>query len=207
MVSATSKGTPGALAARKATKTIPIVFAGVSDPITVGLVDALTRPGGNVTGVTLDNPELTGKRLSLLKEASLGLEIRVLEARQPQELPQAFDTMTVARIAAVVVLPDPMFVSQRRRITELAATRRIASMYHLRQFVTAGGLLSYGADYTEAFEQSAVLVDKLLRGTRAADLPVEHPWRYSLVINLKTAEALGLTIPPSLLARADQVVE
>jgi putative ABC transport system substrate-binding protein len=229
--------TPGALAAGKATRTIPIVFAGVSDPLTVGLVTTLTRPGANITGVTLDNPELTAKRLSLLKEAAptalraavlvnpnfpasagmvaetrraakiLGLEIQVVEVREPNELVRAFDTMTAAKAPAVIVLPDTMFVAQRRRITELAASSRIPAMYHLRQFVMAGGLLSYGADYAEAFEQSAVLIDKILKGAKPAELPVEHPWRFSLAVNLKTAKALGLTIPPSLLARADQVIE
>jgi putative ABC transport system substrate-binding protein len=229
--------TPGALAASKATRTIPIVFAGVSDPLTVGLVATLTRPAGNVTGVTLDNPELSAKRLSLLKEAAptasgaavlvnptfqasagmvaetiraakvLRLEIQVVEAREPRELVKAFDAMTAAKAPAVIVLPDPMFVAQRHRIAELAANSRIPAMYHLRQFVSAGGLLSYGADYAEAFQQGAVLVDKILKGAKPADLPVEHPWRFFLAINLKTAKALGLTIPPSVLARADQIIE
>jgi len=229
--------TPGSLAAKKATSTIPIVFAGVSDPLIPGLVATLTRPGGNVTGVTLITPELSAKRLSLLKEAvptalrvavlanpnfpasssivaetrlaarALGVEIQVVEVREPQELAKAFGTMTAAKAHALVVVPDPMFVSQRRRIAELAASSRIPAMYHLRLFVEAGGLMSYGADHVEAFQQGAVLVDKILKGAKPADLPVEQPWRFVMAINLKTAKALGLTIPQSLLLRADHVIE
>jgi putative tryptophan/tyrosine transport system substrate-binding protein len=228
--------TPAAVAAKQATSTIPIVFAGVSDPFLVGLAATLSRPGGNVTGVTLSNPELSAKRLSLLKEAvpaasrvavlanpafepsvsmvaelrraahALGVEMQVLEVREPQELAQAFGTMTAANAHAVVVVPDPMFVAQRRRITELAASSRIPAMYHLRQFVAAGGLISYGADYVEAFQQAARLVDKILKGAKPADLPVEQPWRFGLAINLKTAQALGLTIPPMLLFQADEII-
>jgi putative ABC transport system substrate-binding protein len=135
------------------------------------------------------------------------MEIQVLEVREPQELAKAFATMAAAKTHAVVVLPDPMFIAERRRIVELAATSRIPAMYHLRQFVEAGGLMSYGADYVEAFQQGALLVDKILRGAKPADLPVEQPWRFPLVINLKAAKALGLTIPQPLLLRADQVVE
>jgi len=230
-------GTPGSLAAKNATRVIPIVFAPVSDPVLAGLVATLTRPGGNVTGVTLNNPELSAKRVSLLKEAVpaasrvvvlanpdfapspslvaetrrgarvLGMQIQVLEIRQPQELAKAFGTMAAGKTHAVVILPDPMFIAERRRIVELAATSRIPAMYHLRQFVEAGGLMSYGADYVEAFQQGALLVDKILKGAKPADLPVEQPWRFPLVINLKTAKALGLTIPQPLLLRADQVVE
>jgi putative tryptophan/tyrosine transport system substrate-binding protein len=208
----------------------------VSDPFIVGLAVTLPRPGGNVTGVTLSNPELSAKRLSLLKEAvptasrvavlanpdfkpsssmvaeirraaqALGVEIQVLEVGEPGELTNAFGTMTAAKAHAVVVVPDAMFVAQRRRITELAASSRIPAMYHLRQFVEAGGLISYGADYVEAFQQAAQLVDKILKGAKPADLPVEQPWRFSLVINLKTAEALGLTIPPTLLFQATEVI-
>jgi putative tryptophan/tyrosine transport system substrate-binding protein len=228
--------TPAALAAKQATSTIPIVFAGVSDPFIVGLAATLTRPGGNVTGVTLINPELSAKRLSLLKEAvpavsrvavlanpdftpsssmvaemrraaqALGVEMQVVEVREPQELANAFGTMTAAKAHAVVVVPDPMFVAQRRRIVELAASSRIPAMYHLRHFVEAGGLMSYGADYVEAFQQAARLVDKILQGAKPADLPVEQLWRFGLVINLETAKALGLTIPPTLLFQADEVI-
>jgi putative tryptophan/tyrosine transport system substrate-binding protein len=229
--------TPGSLAAKNATSSIPIVFAGVSDPLIAGLVVSLTRPGGNVTGVTLNNPELSAKRLSLLKEVvpgmsrtavlanpnfkasssmvaetraaarALGVGIQVLEVRAPQELAKAFGSMTAAKAQAVVVTPDPMFVAHRQRIAALAASSRIPAMYHLRQFMEAGGLIFYGADYVEAFQQGAVLVDKILKGAKPADLPVEQPWRFTLGVNLKTARALGLTIPPSVLARADEIIE
>ena len=229
--------TPGALAAKKAMGNIPIVFAGVSDPLVVGLVTSLTRPGGNVTGVTLNNPELSAKRLSLLKEAvpamsrvavlanpdfkpsssivaetkraarALRVEIQVLEVREPSELGKAFGIMTAAKADAVVVVPDPIFVAQRRRIAELAASSRIPAIYHLRQFVEAGGLIFYGADYVEAFQQAAGLVDKILKGAKPADLPVEQPWRFALGVNLKTAKALGVTIPQSVLVRADQIIQ
>jgi putative ABC transport system substrate-binding protein len=230
-------GTPGSRAAKNATSTIPIVFGVVSDPLAAGLVASLTRPGGNMTGVTPNNPELSAKRVSLLKEAvpaaarmsvltnpdfpatphmvaetrlgaqSLGVELQILEVRQPAELAKAFAAMTTAKAKGVLVLTDPMFIAQRRRIVELALSHRIPAMYHLRDFVAAGGLISYGAEYTEMFRQSADLVDKILKGAKPADLPVEQPWRYVLAINLKTAKVLGLTIPQALLVRADQLIE
>ena len=228
--------TPAAVAAKKATTSIPIVFGFVADPLSVGLVANLTRPGGNVTGVTTNNPELSAKRVSLLKEAipavsraavlanpnfqptpamvaetrraarSLGIELQVLEVREPGELSKAFQTMTTAKAHAVLVLPDPMLNAQWRRTVELAATSRIPAMYVLRETVEAGGLISYGVDGAEAFRQAAVLVDKILKGAKPAELPVEQPWRFVLAINMKTANALGLTIPPSLLLQADQVI-
>jgi len=228
--------TPASVAAKHGTSTIPIVFAGVSDPLIVGLVTTLTRPGGNVTGVTLSTPELAAKRLSLVKEAvptasrvavlanpdfeatprnveetrlaarALGVELQMLEVREPEGFAKAFGAMTAGKAEAVVVLPDPMFVAQRRRITELAASSRIPAIYHLRDFVDAGGLLSYGADFVEAFQQAARLVDKLLKGAKPAELPVEQPWRFVMTINLKTAKELGLTIPPTLLFQADEVI-
>ncbi len=230
-------GTPGSLAAKHATTTIPIVFAGVADPLEIGLVAALSMPGANVTGVTSNNPELSAKRVGLLKEGvpaasrlavlanpefkitpsmvmettlaarALGVEVKVVETRRPQDLAKAFEAMSAAKANALVVLVDPMFIAERRRIAELALSSRIPAMYHLRQFVEAGGLISYGVEYTEAFQQGAVLVDKVLKGAKPAELPVEQPWRFALTINLRTAKALGLTIPPSLLARADQVIE
>ena len=229
--------TPASVAAKHGTSTIPIVFAGVSDPLIVGLVTTLTRPGGNVTGVTLSTPELAAKRLSLVKEAvptasrvavlanpdfeatprnveetrlaarALGVELQMLEVREPEGFAKAFGAMTAGKAEAVVVLPDPMFVAQRRRITELAASSRIPTIYHLRDFVEAGGLISYGADYVEAFQQAARLVDKIVKGAKPADLPVEQPWRFVMTINLKTAKALGLTMPPSLLLLADEVIQ
>lgn len=232
-----SYGTPGSLAAKSTTTVIPIVFAGVADPLAVGLVATLTRPGANVTGVTSNNPDLAAKRLSLLKEAipgvsrvavlanpafkptarmvietklaarTLGVELEVVEARTRQEIANAFGAISTAKVNALAVLVDPMFIAERQRIAELAMKSRIPAIYHLRQFVEAGGLISYGVDYTEAFQQAAGLVDKILKGSKPADLPVEQPWRFALVINLKTATALGLTIPPSLVLRADQVIQ
>lgn len=230
-------GTPASLAARNATKTVPIVFAGVNDPLTIGLVSNLRQPGGNVTGVTTNNFELSGKRLSLLKEAipavsrvavlanpdfqptasmltqmqsvaePLAVRLHVLEARNPQEITAAFARISSLKADALVVLPDPWLLSQRIRITELALRGRIPTMHHLRQYVEVGGLMAYGPSYDESFQQGADLVDKILRGAKAADLPVEQPWRYEVGINLKTANALGLTIPQSVLILADVVIK
>ena len=230
-------GTPAARAAKNATSTIPIVFGVVSDPLAAGLVTSLTRPGGNATGVTPNNPELSAKRVSLLKEAVstaarmsvlanpdfaatphmlaetrrgaqvLGLELQILEAREPLQLARAFAAMTKSNTNGVIVLADPMFIAQRRAIVDLALSHRVPAIYHLRDFVEVGGLISYGADYLEMFQQSAVLVDKILKGAKPSDLPVEQPWHYSLVINLKTAKMLGLAIPASLLLQASQVIE
>ena len=230
-------GTPAALAAKNATKTIPVVFGGVNDPLTVGLVTDLRRPGGNVTGVTTNNSELSAKRLSLLKEAiptisrvavlanpeftptsnmlaqmrlasqALAVQLHVLEARAPEEIAAAFARVSSLKPDAIVVLPDPWFLSQRARIVELAMSSRIPAMYHLRQYLEVGGLMAYGPTYVESFQQSAALVDKIVRGARPANLPVEQPWRYEVAINLKAARALGLTIAQSLLLRADVVIE
>jgi putative ABC transport system substrate-binding protein len=230
-------GTPAARAAKDATRAIPIVFAVVSDPIAAGLVTSLTRHEGNVTGVTPNNPELSAKRVSLLKEAvpgaarigvlanpgfvatprmvaetksgaqSLGVELQIVQVREAGELAAAFTTLKRANASGVIVLADPMFIGQRQTIADLAQTNRIPAIYHLRDFVRAGGLVSYGAEYEEMFRQSAVMVDKILKGARPSELPVEQPWRYDLAINLKTAKALGLTIPPSLLLRADEVIQ
>ena len=230
-------GTPAALAAKNATKTIPVVFGGVNDPLTVGLVTDLRWPGGNVTGVTTNNSELSAKRLSLLKEAiptisrvavlanpeftptsnmlaqmrlasqALAVQLHVLEARAPEEIAAAFARVSSLKPDALVVLPDPWFLSQRARIVELAMSSRIPAMYHLRQYLEVGGLMAYGPTYVESFQQSAALVDKIVRGARPANLPVEQPWRYEVAINLKAARALGLTIAQSLLLRADVVIE
>jgi ABC-type uncharacterized transport system substrate-binding protein len=219
-------GTPSARAAKAATRTIPIVFAVVSDPMAAGLVTSLTRNEGNTTGVTPNNPELSAKRVSLLKELApavarlgvlanptfvatpgmvketligtqaLGLKLQVFEAGKPAEI-----------VNGLIVLADPMFIGQRRAIVELAMASRIPAVYHLRNFVEAGGLISYGAEYGEMFRQSAVLMDKILKGAKPSDLPVEQPWRYDMTINLKSAKALGLVVPPSLRLRANEVIE
>jgi putative ABC transport system substrate-binding protein len=230
-------GTPASLAARNATKAIPIVFAGVNDPLAVGLVTNLRKPGGNVTGVTTNNSELSAKRLSLLKEAiptasrvavlanpdfkptgamldqmriasePLGVELHVLEARTTPEVATAFARISSLKPHALVVMPDPWFLSQRARIVELAMGQRIPTIFHLRQYLDVGGFMAYGASYAESFHQGAGLVDKILRGEKPGDLPVEQPWRYEVGVNLKAAKALGITVPQSLLLRADVVIQ
>ena len=230
--------TVAALAAKSATRTIPIVTAAASDPVEQGLVASLARPGGNVTGLTSTvGPEIAGKRLELLKEAvpmvsrvavlwnpdsppaaphlreteiaarSLRMQLQILEARSPQELESAFAAMTSAHAGALVVLPDAMFFAHRTRIAELAAKHRLPVMHGLREHVEAGDLIAYSVSLRDLWRRAAVFVDKILKGANPADLPVEQPTKFELVINMKTAKALGLTIPPSVLGRADQVIE
>src|SRR5262245_24145020 len=229
--------TPASLAAKNATSMIPVVFGFVADPVSVGLVRTVSRPGGNVTGVTTNNAELIAKRISLLKELipaasrvavlanpgfqptqamvaetsraarALGIQPQVVEAREHDQLMKAFEVMTAAKAQALIVLPDAMFIAQRRRIVAFAAASRIPAIYGLREFAEAGGLISYGVDRAESFRQSAVLVDKVLKGAKPADLPVEQPWRFGLVVNHRTAKALGVAIPSSILLRADQILD
>ena len=233
-------GTPHALAAKQATRTVPIVFTGVSDPVTDGLVTSLARPGGNVTGLSLLAPELVGKRLELLKQAvpgvtrvailrqpggvgertetdilkaaevaarALGVRLQFVEVRGPTDFDRAFSDMTRARAGALTGLGGSMFFNERRRLVNLAAKNRLPAVYPLRDYVDAGGLMSYGPNIADSFRRAATYVDKILKGAKLADLPVEQPTKFELVINLKTAKALGLTIPPSLLLRIDQVIE
>jgi ABC-type uncharacterized transport system substrate-binding protein len=230
-------GTPATLAAKNATKTIPVLFGAVADPIVAELVPSLSRPGGNVTGTTTINPELSGKRLDLLKEAlpragriavlanpnfpptpgmivdtrtvaaTLGIEVRTFEARTPSELTPTFKAIATWKANALDVLPDAMFIAQHRTIVELAGHMKIPAIFHLRQFVETGGLMSYGPSYAEAFRRTAALVAKILQGAKPGDLPIEQPTKFEFVINMKTAKALGLTIPPSLLLRADEVIQ
>jgi ABC-type uncharacterized transport system substrate-binding protein len=236
----TGGGTPPALAAKQATKTIPIVFASAPDPVTDGLVTSLARPGGNVTGSSSVNPELVGKGLEQLKQTvpgvsrvavlwhpggvgertgkdmlreadvaarALGVRLQVVEARSPADFDRAFLDMTRARAGALTVLPSAMFFSERKRLLDLAAKNRLPAVYSQREFVDAGGLMAYGPNLADNFRRAATYVDKILKGAKPADLPVEQPTKFELVINLKTAKALGLTIPPSLLARADEVIQ
>jgi putative ABC transport system substrate-binding protein len=230
--------TPAAVAAKKATGTIPIVIVGVGDPVMLGLIASLARPGGNVTGLSL-TPDLHtfGKGLELLREAvsqvrrvavlanpdnqasalsisnvrgaarSLGLHIQLVEVRVPDRLERAFVAMTKERADALLILADPVFFEHRAQLVDLAARNRLPTAYGLREHVEAGGLMSYGPSLSDLYRRAAIYVDKILRGAQPADLPVEQPTKFELVINLKTAKALGLTIPPSLLARADQVIE
>jgi len=233
-------GTPHALAAKQATTTVPIVFTGVTDPVTDGLVTSLARPGGNVTGLSFLALDLAGKRVELLKQAvpgvtrvailrqpggqgertdtdilkaaevaarALGVRLQFVEARGPTDLDRAFSDMTKARAGALTGLGGSMFFNERRRLVDLAAKNRLPAVYPLREFVDAGGLMSYGPNMADSFRRAATYVDKILKGAKPADLPVERPTKFDLVINLKTAKALGLTIPPSLLQRADQVIE
>jgi putative ABC transport system substrate-binding protein len=232
--------TPAALAAKQATKTIPIVFASVPDPVTDGLVTSLARPGDNVTGLSLLAPELVGKRLELLKQAvpgvtwvavlwqpgglgertekdqlkaadvaarALGVRLQVVEARGPADIDRAFSDMTRARTGALTVLTGTMFFTERRRLVDLAAKNRLPAVYPWRDGVDAGGLMSYGPNTADLFRRAATYVDKILKGTKPGDLPVEQPTKFELIINLKTAKALGLTIPQSVLGRADDVIQ
>jgi putative ABC transport system substrate-binding protein len=230
--------TPTALAARNATTTIPLVTVGGNDPVTLGLVASLARPGGNITGLTVSfGPEIAGKQFELLKETlpkvsrvsllwnpatpgndlalreaeaagrRLGVELQSLEARSINDVDSAFAAMKAKRSGAFLVLADVMFVTHRSRLTQLAAKNRLPAMYAQREFVDDGGLISYGAEIANNFRRAATYVDKILKGAKPRDLPVERPTKFELVINLKTAKALGLTIPTALLARADEIIE
>jgi putative ABC transport system substrate-binding protein len=221
--------------ARKATTIIPIVFALVTDPVGRGFVKSLARPGGNITGLSNVSRALAGKRLELLKEAiggasrigvlgnpatsaltgpdtaaaarSLGVHLSLQEAHEVSDLEGAFASMAMDGVAAIIELPDAMLYAQRHRIVDLALQHRLPMMSAFRDFVEAGGLMAYGADIADLLRRSATYVAKILRGAKPADLPIEQPTKFELVINLKTAKTLGLTIPPSLLQRADQVIE
>src|SRR5712691_8301521 len=224
-------------AAKGATGTIPIVMTNVEDPIASGLVVSLARPGRNVTGLSALIPELSAKRLEIVKEMvstlsrvavlwnsaypekatefrqtqaagkALGIRIQSLEAQSANEIDNALDAATRARVGALLILPDPLTNTYQARIVKLAAKRRLPTMFTQRPPVGAGGLMSYGASYADLFRRAATYVDKILKGAKPADLPVEQPTKFELVINLKTAKALGLTIPPSLLLRADEVIQ
>jgi len=224
-------------AAQQATGTIPIVMSLVNDPVGSGLVANLARPGGNVTGLTIMSPDLVGKQLQLLKEMvpkvsriallrhpdnpasaaqlreaeaaaqALGVRLQTLEARGPQEIDSAFAAMTRERAGALLIIPDAVFGNQRRQIAELAAKKRLPSIYWLREYAEAGGLMSYGANDLDLKRRAATYVDRILKGAKPADLPVEQPTKFELVMNRRAAKAIGLTIPPSLLDRADQIID
>jgi putative tryptophan/tyrosine transport system substrate-binding protein len=230
-------GGPVARAVMNASDTIPIVMTNVEEPVASGLVASLARPGKNVTGLTALVRDLSAKRLELLREVlpkvsrvsvlwnpafpgkdlelketqnaaiALGIQIQSLEIRSSMDIDGAFETATKARSEALVTLPDHLTNSYGTRITELAAMRRLPTMFSQKAPVDAGGLLCYGPSYADLFRRAATYVDKILKGTKPADLPIEQPIKFELVINLKTAKALGLDVPPSLLARADEVVE
>jgi putative ABC transport system substrate-binding protein len=224
-------------AAKQVTRTIPIVMSVVVDPVGSGLVPSLARPGGNLTGTSIMATDLIGKQFELLREVvfkvsrmaflwnptnpshapaisyvkgaarSLGVQLQLLEARDPQEIDRAFAAVTREQAGALVVLPDAIFTNQVRQIAELAVQRRLPSIYGASEYAEAGGLVVYGANLLDLERRAATFVDKILKGAKPGDLPVEQPEKFELIINLKTAKALGLTIPPSLLQRADQVIE
>ena len=224
-----------ALAAKRATQTIPIVMVNATDPVEVGLVASLARPGGNVTGLAQQlTPEIRAKHLQLLKEAlpkvsrvavlrspattvgleeykvagqALELRVQFVEVRGVEDLGGAFATMVRDRVDALLVPGDTLLFTERQRVAALAREHRLPGIYSFREFTEAGGLMSYSVRLSELFRRAAVYVDKILKGAKPADLPVEQPTKFELVINLKAAKALGLTIPPSLLLRADHVIE
>jgi putative ABC transport system substrate-binding protein len=230
-------GTPSAMAAKRATSTIPIVFETGLDPVAGGLVANLARPGGNVTGVAMLTAPLMPKRFELIAElvpqartigllvnpATTNAELMISEAQEAahtmqvrlvivkaameSEIDEAFTTLLQLQAGALVVAPDPLFTGQREQIVKRASRDAIPTIYFARELAAAGGLISYGADLNTAFRRLGVYAGKTLKGAKPTDLPVEQPTKFELVINLKTAKALGLTIPISMLARADEVIE
>jgi putative tryptophan/tyrosine transport system substrate-binding protein len=229
-------GTPPVLAAKQATSVIPIVFVAVADPLGTGLVASLARPGGNITGVSSQFTDIVGKRLELLhgvvpglhrlaimgnignpaiklelgeaQEAArtLGLEPAIFEIRRAEDIAPAFDALK-DRAEALYVATDLLIIANRIRINILALTARLPTTYNSREYVELGGLMSYGPNFPDLFRRTADFVDKILRGAKPADIPVEQPTKFDFVINLTTAKALGLDVPPTLLARADEVIE
>jgi putative ABC transport system substrate-binding protein len=229
-------GTPAVVAAKQATSIIPIVFASVGDPVGTGLVKSLARPGGNVTGLSQLGTDLAAKRLELLREVlgnlrqvgvlgnadnpataiemseiqvasrTLGLAIASVQIRRPDDIAPAFDALK-GRADALYVLPDPLINANRLRINILALGARWPTMHTFREYVEAGGLMSYGPNLSDQFRRAADFIDKILRGTKAGDIPVEQATKFDLIINLTAAKALGLTIPESFLVRADEVIE
>jgi putative tryptophan/tyrosine transport system substrate-binding protein len=227
-------GTPSIVAAKQATSVIPIVFAAAGDPVGSGLVASLARPGGNVTGLSVQAADLAGKRLEILREVipglrrlaimsrigsptaqrreaqaaahTLGLEVVPAEIRRAEDIAPAFDALK-GRADALYVFGDPLMATNRIRINTLAQGARLPTIYSQREFVEAGGLMSYGPNFPDLHRRAAEYVDKILRGAKPADIPVEQPTKFDFIINLTTAKALGLEIPSTLLARADEVIE
>jgi putative tryptophan/tyrosine transport system substrate-binding protein len=231
-----TSGTPSVLALMQATSSIPIVFVAVGDPVANGLVKSLARPGGNVTGLSNQTRDLAGKRIEILREVipglrrlailanvgndavvlemrdaqaaarTLGCEVTTLEIRRSEDIAPAFETLG-DRADAIYIVIDALVVINRVTINTLALNARLPTMHAFRESVEAGGLISYGPNFPELWRRSAEYIDKILRGAKPADIPVEQPTKFDLVINLKTAKAFGLTVPPPLLARADDVIE
>jgi putative tryptophan/tyrosine transport system substrate-binding protein len=231
-----TRGTPAVMAAKNATGTIPVVMAASGDPVLSGVVSSLARPGGNVTGLSAVVVEVSGKRLELIREMapgvsrvaalfnmsnpndalqwkeietaapSLRVQLQLLDVRKPSDFAGAFDAAIKGRAGALVVGLDALTWANHRPIVDLAAKHRLPAIYGGREFVNAGGLIAYGVSYPHLYHRAANFVDKILKGAKPADLPVEQPSKFELVINLKTAKAFGLTIPQSLLQRADEVI-
>ena len=231
-----TSGTPQVLAAKQATSVIPIVFAAVGDPVGAGVVATLARPDGNATGLSLQQTETTGKRLELLREVipglrrlaiiansdnlsavlevreaqaaarALGLDVVTSEIQRREDIAPAFEALK-GRVDALYVAADPLLNTNRMRVAILAVGARLPTMYSIREPIETGGLIYYGPNFADLNRRAADFVDKILRGTKPADLPVEQPTKFELIINLTTAKALGLTIPEQLLARADEVIE
>jgi putative tryptophan/tyrosine transport system substrate-binding protein len=229
-------GGPGILAAKKASPTISIVFGSAGDPVGAGIVSSLARPGGNITGLSNMSPDLDGKRLELLKEAypkvvrvaflwigsssrgtpaltaidapakSMGLKLQSLDVRSIDDFENAFAQAKRDSAQALLTTPGPLIDNQRRQVLDFAAKNRLPAMYPYSEFVEAGGLMSYSANYADLFRRAADFVDKILKGAKPADLPVEQPMKFEFLVNLKTAKQIGLTIPPNVLARADRVI-
>lgn len=229
-------GTAAIKALKAATKTIPILMAVVGDPVGTGLVQSLARPGGNLTGLSIVAPNLSGKRMELLGEIapgastvaafvnpnnpvhrgelqetqdaarSSGRQIQAIKISDANTLEDGFSAMRRSRVRALIVLTDPIFYSMRERIVTYAVKSRLPAIYFGSEFTDEGGLMSYGPDMTELFRHAAIYVDKILKGAKPGDLPVEQPTKFELVINLKAAKQIGLTIPPNVLARADRVI-
>jgi putative tryptophan/tyrosine transport system substrate-binding protein len=232
-----TSGPPAPQAAKQATSTIPIVFTVAGDPVGEGLVASIARPGGNVTGMASIAAEVVGKQLELLKEVApkvsrvavlqnpnhpghplmlrqlegaaraLGVQLHVVQAGSPAQIDTAFAAMRNQQVGGVIVLRDSFFNAQRTQIATLAAKSRLPAVYGFSEHAEAGGLMTYGASVPQMYRRAATYVDKILKGAKPADLPVEQPTKFELVINLKTAKALGLTIPPSVLQRADEVIQ
>jgi putative ABC transport system substrate-binding protein len=230
-------GPPTAFAAKAATSTIPIVFSAVGDPVEIGLVPSLSRPSGNITGMAVFNAALAEKRIELMKELmptvgvighllnpsdqmseieskgalaaarALGIQLRVFNASSENELDAAFAAVAKLSASALVVSGEPFFDSQRERIVALSSRHGVAGVYAWREYVLAGGLVSYGTDLPDSYRQAAIYAGRILKGEKPANLPVMQPTKFHLAVNLKTAKVLGLTVPPTLLARADEVIE